>query len=247
LQFNKNSWITNKRKVGASENYKTAYSYSEKGQLTTVVTHRAGKLWRTSVYGFKQDELVSIHFTDEKTKERFTLKAGRQNNANGWFDIQAMIETPGLPSYTQYLSDGSLVWSNKGDVNNGLGELYYLRTVDGVTSSSVVKQDTLHMEGRGGYRYQYYDKGQLSSVESYNGHDNSLFHETRYQYDELGLLLVEERKVTGESPFNQAINEKVNYEYILIDGHGNWTKRKLKYSSRFQSQVYIEVREIGYY
>ena len=125
--------------------------------------------------------------------------------------------------------------------------MFFIRTVDAVTSSSVVNQNTDHMAGRGGYRYHYYDGGLLKMVESYNAHDNRLFHVTNYKYDDLQLLVEENRTVKGTSVFNEAIPETVKYDYHAIDSYGNWLDRTLRYSSKHQQQSYKERRHITYY
>ena len=247
LQFNPQGRLISKRKTSGGGEYKSLYKYTEKRQLKLVSSYDGDTLWRTSLFEYDNGKLVKISYSDRKTREQMTTKIVRQPVENGWFDVELMITVPGLPTYSQFTADGALVWSSRGDINNGLGEQFYLRTVDGVTSSSVDNKETAKMTGRGGYRYLYSKAGQLKAVESYNAHANRLFHVTRYNYDDLGLLKTETRNVKDTSPFNEAIDESVKYEYLVIDAHGNWTSRKLKYSSRFQSQEFLEDRVITYY
>lgn len=103
------------------------------------------------------------------------------------------------------------------------------------------------MEERGGYKYVYQKNGLLKAVESYNAHKNRLFHKTSYNYNDLALVISEHRKVLDSSPFNKAVEEKVSYDYLEIDKHGNWLKRKLIVKTEFQQQTYLETRKISYY
>ena len=245
--FNKNGRLTSKFGLGDGVDFKTLYSYSEQGQLTRVASYKDNKLWRTSDFIYKDGQLVKIQFSDNMSNERQTAKVSRQIVSDGWFEIQKPITVPGLPAYSQFLKDNTLVWSNRGDINNGLGELYYLRTVDSVTSSSVDNNGTVNMQGLGGYRYVYRKDGLLQAVESYNAHANRLFHKTTYTYNEMALLESEKREVKDSSPFNTATDESVSYEYQQIDQHGNWLNRLLTVNSGFQTQVYSESRNIEYY
>lgn len=247
LEFNKAGRLTAKRNLNEGQNLRTAYSYSEQGQLKFVASYKDDKLWRTSNFFYNNKQLVKIQFADKTSKEQFEAKVDRQEIPGGWFEIQQAISTPGLPAYSKFLNDNSLVWSNKGDINNGLGELYYIRTVDGVTSSDVSNTGTAKMKERGGYRYVYQKDGLLKAVESYNAHKNRLFHKTSYQYNDLALLVSENRKVLDSSPFNQAVDESVNYKYLQVDKKGNWVKRKLTVTTEFQHQTYLESRKIKYY
>ncbi len=245
--FNDTGRLTSKFGLGDGVDFKTLYTYSEHGNLTHVASYKANKLWRTSDFEYRDGQLVKINFADHSSSEQGTVKVSLQRVADGWFEIQTPVTEPGLPAYTQFLKDGTLVWSNRGDINNGLGELYYLRTVDSVTSSSVAGEGTVNMKGQGGYRYLYRKDGLLQAVESYNAHANRLFHVTRYAYDNSGLLLSEQREVKDSSLFNEATGESVNYEYQKIDSRGNWTKRKLTVKSVFQVKVFSESRQIEYY
>lgn len=247
LEFNKAGRLTAKRNLDDGQKLRTVYSYSEQGQLKFVASYKDDKLWRTSNFIYKNKQLVKIQFTDKTNREQFEVKVARQEIPGGWFEIQEAISTPGLPAYSKFLKDNSLVWSNKGDINNGLGELYYIRTVDGVTSSDVVNAGTLNMKEQGGYRYVYRKDGLLKAVESYNAHKSRLFHKTSYQYNDLALLVSENRKVLDSSPFNHAVDESVNYEYLQVDKKGNWIKRKLRVTTEFQHQTYLESRKINYY
>ena len=247
LGFNKAGRLIHKKRNSEESVFETTYAYSENNKLKYVSTTLDGKLWRTSSFIYENGRLVRVDFIDQQSGDKFSMLNDRQSTHDGWFEIQSPVEKTELPSYTEYKGDGRLVWSNKGDIANGLGELFYLRTVDNVTSSSVAHQGTEKMVGRGGYRYHYDKNGLLESVESYSAHNNRLFHTTSYQYDELWQLSSEEKRVTGSSPFNQAIDERVDYQYLKIDRYGNWLERKLDYQSRFQSIGYIEKRAISYY
>ena len=247
IDFSPEGRVTSKVKLNDEAGFKTEYTYSTQGVLARVDSYKEKKIWRTSSFIYNNAELVRIDFVDEKSAEQQTIKVSRQKVTDGWIEIQKPITTPGLPMYSQFLNDGTLVWNNRGDINNGLGELYYIRTVDSVTSSSVVNNGTVYMRGTGGYRYGYTADGLLKTVESYNAHANRLFHKTSYRYNALALLVAEKREVTDTSPFNEAINETVDYDYQSIDTHGNWTSRKLTVSSKFQTQVFYESREITYY
>ena len=245
--FSQSGRLTSKFGLGDGADFKTLYSYTGQGQLSSVASYKDNMLWRTSEFIYNNGQLVKVQLSDKQTNEQNMTKVSRQTVTDGWFEIQKPVTTPGLPAYSQFLKDDSLVWSNRGDINNGLGELYYLRTVDGVTSSSVANNGTVNMQGRGGYRYLYRKDGLLQSVESYNAHANRLFHKTTYEYNDLTLLMSEKREVRDTSPFNQATDETVAYEYQQIDDHGNWLKRKLTVKSGFQTQIFSESRKIEYY
>lgn len=245
--FNKDGRLISKEILGESQNVKTTYSYSEKGMLKFVASYQDNKLWRSSSFIYDNGELVKIQFIDKSSEEQVEAKVLKQNVTGGWFEIQQAINSPAVPVYSKFLSDNSLVWSSKGDINNGLGELYYIRTVDGVTSSDVANPGSMNMQEKGGYRYLYKKNGLLKAVESYNAHKNRLFHRTSYQYDELALLRSEQRKIFDSSPFNKVVAESVNYEYLDIDEHGNWLERKLTSKSEFQQQSYLETRKLTYY
>ncbi|MCI0507683.1 MAG: hypothetical protein L0Z73_16450 [Gammaproteobacteria bacterium] len=250
LWFNPQGRLTRKQRLAAKSEpeFATVYEYNESDQtLARVVSLLDKKAWRSSDYIYENGELIRVDYRDHTNNDTFRVKRSRQTTLNGWYDIQSPVEKIELPGYAGFSQQGELVWSNKGDINNGLGEMYFIRTVDGVTSSSVVNQDTQEMAGLGGYRYHYYDNGLLKAVESYNAHNNRLFHVTGYRYDELWLLLEENREVRDSSIFNQAIPEQVKYDYQLVDSHGNWLHRTLYYSSRFQKQAYEEKRTISYF
>lgn len=250
LWFNKQGRLMRKQRLSAESEpeFETIYSYNKETQaLTRVVSHLDKKLWRSSDYVYDDGQLVRVDYRDNTNNERFRVKRSRQNTINGWFDIQAPVEKIEMPRYSEFKNGGELVWSNKGDINNGLGEMFFIRTVDGVTSSSVVNQNTDKMAGRGGYRYRYFENGLLQSVESYNAHNNRLFHVTGYKYDELWMLVEENKQVKDSSVFNQVIPERVSYDYHSIDSYGNWLQRTLRYSSKFQQQSYDEKRNVTYY
>jgi len=247
FHFNRLGRLILKIRLSNEAEFKTTYAYSEDNLLSNISSFIDGKLWRTSSFIYEGGKLQRVDFIDRKSGEKYSMRNSRQKTSNGWFEIQTPVEKIDLPDYTQYLHDGSMVWSNKGDINNGLGELFYLRTVDSVTSSSVVDQGTENMAGRGGYRYQYNNSGQLKAVESYNAHNNRLFHTTSYVYDKLQLLSSEQKKVVDSSPFSQAIDERVDYRYQEIDHYGNWLARTLNYKSKFESSSFLEKRSIVYY
>ncbi|WP_455221472.1 hypothetical protein [Kaarinaea lacus] len=250
LWFNRQGRLTRKQRmaVESEPEFETVYEYQRDGQsLKRIVSNLNGKSWRSSDYVYKADVLIRVDYADQTTNDRFRVKRSRQLVNNGWFEIQSPVEKIEMPRYSEFNTVGELVWSNKGDINNGLGEQYFIRTVDNVTSSSVVNQNTEDMTGRGGYRYRYRDNGLLMSVESYNAHNNRLFHVTEYKYDDLWLLVEENRQVKDSSVFNQVIQEHVSYDYREIDSHGNWLLRILNYSSRHQKQSYEERRKITYF
>lgn len=247
LLFNEQGRLTSKETLAENDKLKTLYTYSEKGLLDIVSSYRADQLWRSSYFIYEGDQLVKIQFTDKKANEQFEAKVEKQKIPGGWFEMQKAINSPGLPSYSKFLQDNSLVWSNKGDINNGLGELYFIRTVDGVTSSDVLDAGTGSMREMGGYKYVYQEDGLLKAVESYNAHKNRLFHRTTYTYNDLALLRSEQRKVFDESPFNKAVEENINYDYLDIDKRGNWLKRNLTSKTKYQEQSYMETRKITYY
>jgi len=250
LWFNKQGRLVRKQRIASKSEpeLETNYTYHKENQtLLRIVSHLDKKLWRSSDYIYEGGELVRVEYRDNTNNERFRVNRSRQNTMNGWFDIQTPVEKIEIPRYSEFKKGGELVWSNKGDINNGLGEMFFIRTVDGVTSSSVDNQNTDKMTGRGGYRYHYYDNGLLKSVESYNAHNNRLFHVTNYKYDDLWLLVEENRQVKDSSVFNQVIPEKVNYDYQSIDSYGNWLQRTLRYDAKYQQQTYDEKRDITYF
>ena len=250
LWFNKRGRLTNKQRIAPESEpaFETNYEYDEAGQTLTRVTSSVDeKLWRSTDYIYEAGQLVRVEYTDHSKNDRFRVKRSRQQTVAGWIDIQLPVEKIEMPRYSEFIRDGMLVWSNKGDINNGLGELYFIRTVDGVTSSSVVNQNTDQMTGIGGYRYQYYDNGLLKTVESYNAHNNRLFHVTTYKYGDLWLLSEEDRQVKDSSAFNQVVPEQVSYDYHSIDVYGNWLQRTLRYTAEHQQQSYQERRSIIYF
>ena len=247
LLFNKQGRLTSKSSLDQQPVLRTAYSYSESGVLKFVSSYKDEELWRTSTFIYQNNQVTKIQFADKKSKQQQTVTVDRQIVADGWFEIETLVGSPGLPIYSRYHSDNSLVWNSKGDINNGLGELYYIRTVDAVTSSDVLNSGTANMQEKGGYRYSYYKDGLLKAVESYNAHKNRLFHTTVYKYNDLALLVSEEKKVIDSSLFNQVVDESASYEYLQIDDKGNWTQRKLRVKTGFQQQAYLESRNIVYY
>lgn len=250
LWFNKQGRLMRKQRLSATSEpeFETIYLYNKEDQtLSRIMSHLEKKLWRSSDYIYDAGKLVRVEYRDNTNNERFRVKHSRQETNNGWFEIQMPVEKIEMPRYSKFGKGGELVWNNKGDINNGLGEMYFIRTVDGVTSSSVVHQNTEMMSGRGGYRYHHYENGLLKSVESYNAHNNRLFHVTDYKYDDLQLLVEESRQVKDSSVFNQVIPEQVKYDYHAIDSYGNWLKRTLRYSSKHQQKSYDQERSITYY
>jgi phage antirepressor YoqD-like protein len=250
LWFNQQGRLTRKQRLAAESEpeFETVFEYNEDDQtLARIVSRLDKKPWRSSEYIYEAGQLIRVDYWDHTNNDTFRVKRGRLTTVNGRFDSQLPVEKIEMPGYQGFGRQGELTWSNKGDINNGLGEMYFIRTVDGVTSSSVVNPDTQEMAGRGGYRYHYYDNGLLKAVESYNAHNNRLFHVTLYQYDDLWLLLEENREVRDSSVFNQVVPEKVEYDYRVIDSHGNWLHRTLRYSSKFQQQLYDEKRSISYF
>ena len=248
--FNQQGRLTRKQRTAVESQpaFETVYEYNPQDQsLKRIVSRLDEKSWRSTDYIYEVGQLVRVDYADHTNNDRFRVKRNRVSTKNGWFDVQIPVEKIDMPRYSEFNHLGELVWSNKGDMNNGLGEGYFIRTVDAVTSSSVENQNTQKMTGRGGYRYHYYDNGLLRSVESYNAHNNRLFHITNYRYDELWLLVEENRQVKDSSVFNQVIPEQVNYTYHEIDSHGNWLRRTLNYSTRHQNQSYEERRMISYF
>ena len=250
LWFNKQGRLLRKQRIApeSEPEFETIFYYDRANQsLVRKASHLDKKLWRSSDYIYGDGKLIRVEYRDNTNNESFRVKRSRQDTKSGWFEIQMPVEKIEMPRYDEFMRNGELAWSNKGDINNGLGEKYFIRTVDGVTSSSVDNQNTINMVGRGGYRYYYYDNGLLKSVESYNAHNNRLFHTTSYKYDELWLLVEESRQVVDSSAFNQAIPENVNYNYHLIDARGNWLKRVTQYRNKHQQQTYNEIRSITYF
>ena len=250
LWFNEQGRLMRKQRlsVESEPEFETIYKYNKENHtLIRIVSHIDKKLWRSSDYVYKADKLVRVEYRDNTNNLQFRVKRNRQDTNSGWFEVQMPVEQIEMPRYSEFGQAGELVWSNKGDINNGLSEMYFVRTVDGITSSSVVNENTERMTGRGGYRYHYFESGLLKSVESYNAHKNRLFHVTSYKYDDLWLLVGEERQVKDGSVFNQVIPEKVDYDYIFVDSHGNWLERKLNYSTKHQRQSYDEKRSITYF
>ncbi|WP_455208808.1 hypothetical protein [Kaarinaea lacus] len=250
LWFNRQGRLMRKQRLatGSEPEFETIYQYKNDGQtLERIVTYLDKQLWRSSDYIYESGQLARVDYMDHTTNDRFRVKRNRLNTVNGWFEILLPVEKIEMPRYSEFSKSAELVWSNKGDINNGLGEAYFIRTVDAVTSSSVVDQNTEKMAGRGGYRYRYYDNGLLKAVESYNAHNNRLFHVTEYKYDDLWLLVEENKQVKDTSVFNQVIPEQTNYDYQVIDSHGNWLQRTLRSSSKYQQQSYDERRVINYF
>jgi hypothetical protein len=250
LWFNKRGRLTRKQRMAPESEpaFETIYEYDQVDyRLLRITSSVDNKLWRSTEYIYESGQLVRVEYTDHSKNDRFRVKRSRQQTVAGWIDAQLPVEKIEMPRYSEFSRDGMLVWSNKGDINNGLGELYFIRTVDGVTSSSLVNQNTEKITGIGGYRYQYYDNGLLRAVESYNAHNNRLFHITTYKYDDLWLLSEENRQVKDSSAFNQVIPEQVDYEYYSIDVYGNWLQRTLRYVAKYKQQSYQERRSIIYF
>lgn len=248
LQFNQQGRLLRRSRVGGEALFETVYEYRADGKsLQRVVSYYDGKPWRSSEYMYKDDMLTQVAFRDHSRNDRFAINIFRQPTAQGWFEIQVPLEKIDLPVYNQFHDDGMLVWSSKGGVNNGLGDLYTIATVDNVVSSSVLNRDTAQMAGQGGYRYRYDDAGLLVAVESYSAHGNALFHTTAYEYNDLQLLVSERTKVTGESVFNEAADAAVDYRYRSIDQHGNWLQRTLTYQSGVHRLTVTETRSIRYF
>ncbi|WP_455365839.1 hypothetical protein [Kaarinaea lacus] len=249
LWFNQEGRLTRKHMAASDSQpeFETNFEYDQENQsLRRIVSHLKNKPWRSTEYIYEGSQLIRVDYADYTNNDRFRVKQSKVITENGWFEVQSPIEKIEMPRYREFSAVGELIWSNKGDINNGLGESYFIRTVDSVTSSSVVNQNTPKMAGRGGYRYRYYDNGLLKSVESYNAHNNRLFHVTTYKYDELWLLTEENRQVQDSSVFNQVIPEQVTYDYHEIDSYGNWLRRTINYSTRHQKQSYEERRTITY-
>lgn len=250
LWFNPQGRLLRKQRLvdESQPEFATFYEYGQPNHsLRRITSSLDKKPWRTSEFVYAGDQLVRVEYADHTSAERFRVKRDRTTTAAGWFDIETPVEKIDMPRYSEFNREGELVWSSKGDINNGLGEVYFIRTVDAVTSSSVVNQNTSKMAGRGGYRYHYYDNGLLKSVESYNAHNQRLFHVTDYRYDDLWLLVGENKQVKDSSVFNQVIQEQVNYDYLVIDAHGNWLQRTLRYSAGHQKEEYKEQRTIVYF
>jgi len=250
LWFNRQGRLMRKQRVAAEPGpeFETVYEYEPDGQsLKQIVSRLDQRPWRSSDYIYENGELIRVEYADQTNNDQFRVKRARQSVENGWFEIQLPVEKIEMPRYSEFNAAGALVWSNKGDINNGLTEQYLIRTVDGVTSATVANQNSQKMTGIGGYRYHYDNNGLLKSVESYNAHNHRLFHVTEYRYDDLWLLVEETRHVKDSSVFNQVIPEHVGYDYEQIDSQGNWLLRTLDYSSQFQNQSYQERRKIKYF
>ena len=248
LRFNKLGRLLHKKRISNDVPFETIYEYRKDGKtLRRVVTNYDGELWRTSDYQYQDDTLAKVEFIDHSSNDRFSIRIYRQKTPLGWFEIQMPVEKIDIPVYDEFHQDGMLVWSSKGGINNGLGALCYIATVDNVISSSVVNRDTPQMKGQGGYRYRYYGNGLLKAVESYSAHGNDLFHTTTYQYDDLQLLVSEQKTVTGGSVFNEAADAAVDYHYHTVDQHGNWLQRTLTYKSGPRQQTITEKRSISYF
>ncbi|MGD8571736.1 MAG: hypothetical protein PVG89_12360 [Gammaproteobacteria bacterium] len=248
LRFNRRGRLVSKKRISDDVPYETQYEYAADGEtLKRVISYYDGSLWRTSDYHYDRGQLASVSFTDHTNNDRFSVRVRRQVIPRGWFESQLPVEKMDVPIHNKFENGNKLVWSSKGGINNGPAALYFIQTVDGVTSSSVVNEDTVQMAGQGGYRYHYYGNGLLKSVESYSAHDNELYHTTTYQYDDLQLLKSEHKVVTGESVFNEAADASVDYEYQEIDQYGNWLQRTLDYQSAKQQLSLLEKRVITYF
>jgi phage antirepressor YoqD-like protein len=196
---------------------------------------------------YQNGKLAKVQYADHVNNDRFAVQVRRQHTPQGWFETQTPVGKVNVPVYHEFQPGNQLVWASKGGINNGLSSMYYIQTADSVNSSSVANRNTPYMSGQGGYRYHYYDNGLLQSVESYNAHDNGLFHTTTYQYNDLQLLKSERKVVSGDSVFNEVANASVEYHYLSVDRNGNWLRRMLQYQSGNRQASLVEARSIEYF
>lgn len=248
LRFKPGGRLLWKKRTDADAPFETRYEYHPDGQsVKRIASYYDGNLWRSSDYSYQNGKLTIVEYADHIKNDRFSVQVRRQHTPRGWFEIQTPVGKISVPVYHEYQPGNKLVWASKGGINNGLGAMYYIQTADSVNSSSVTNRNTPHMSGQGGYRYHYYANGLLQSVESYNAHDNSLFHATTYQYNNLQLLKSERKVVTGDSVFNEVANASVEYHYQSVDRYGNWLQRSLQYHSGNRRASVVETRSIEYF
>ena len=222
------------------------YTYEARG-LSNANTTYDGSLWRVLELHYELNKLKKIVTKDLAQNAIVTILVARQDVNDGWFEILYPVENPDVPAYYRYRRDGALVWGSKGDDNHGLEKLFLLSPIDSVTSSDVLNVDTQMMQEQGGYRYHYDEFNRLRKVESYNGHNFSLYHVTNYEYDDIGLLKSEDKKLVGTSLFNSAVDETVDYTYEVIDEYGNWLSRVATYRSKNTTKFVRQKRKIEYY
>ncbi|NOZ51855.1 MAG: hypothetical protein GXP08_01745 [Gammaproteobacteria bacterium] len=249
LDFRRDGRVQREKYSDGNSEFVLLYQYSGAGVLQEYEWHVNNEKQGRIVFEYYPDgKLKNIQQQGYSRSDVSNLQFSYQLTGTGWFEISKPREAVDLPGYAQYLSDETLVWSNKRSINNDLGALYYLYPHDKVISSSVRYAYTDAMVGVGGYRYAHYLNGQLQSIKSFSGHNNTLFHTTDYRYNEIGLLVSEIKRVTGSSLFNSAINEEVEYGYDTIDEYGNWLRRQRRYSNNgSQSKLVYQVRSLRYY
>ena len=165
----------------------------------------------------------------------------------GWVDLSLPVETIDVMHANEFAADGALMWSSKGGFNNGHGLYYVIKTTDEVISASVTRLGNKDVVLAGGYQYEHDDNGRLITVISLSANDGGVYHVTYYNYGEFGLLLSEQKVVTGQSLFNSAADEEVEYEYTGLDHYGNWTSRTVTHFSKLKTERYVQQRVISYY
>lgn len=248
LFFTAQGRLTRKKRMTGNLPLRIDYRYHDDGRPDSITTYNNDQPWRVTRYGYDtKKQLLNVEFHDLGKDDVLHVKHQRQVTATGWFDMSLPRERVDVLTAHEFAKDGTLLWSSKGGFNNGPGLYYWIKTTDEVISSRALFQPGAEVKKIGGYAYAHYDSGRLRTVISYSADNGGVYHATQYHYANNGLLQSETREVTGNSLFNSAANERVEYHYQQTDAYGNWLQRSVERHTRWRIRYYRQQRQIEYY
>jgi len=224
-----------------------SFYYYTDDKTRKIVSKIDGKEWRSTEYVYNQNhDLVNIRYIDNQSQQTFEQVVAKYTLKSGWFRIYQFINSMDVPQYRYFNLGHELIWSSKLVVDNG-ANIYLLDAADSVSSATVKDPFQLSMRPVGGYVYAHDNDGRLTSITSFNSNNNSEYHTTHYNYDNMGLLQSENKQVVGKSTFNDSVDVIVTYRYDELDNVGNWLKRTAFIKNGDKNDKIVQQRKISYY
>ena len=250
--FNQSGRLMSKMSRSEKEPLVIRYSYDNSDRIRQIESLINGSLWRDTQFLYSRVEgEFQENRQDKKSGSRDQVRHRRVKKGNNWLHLSMPVAAVDIMTGKEFTWENELKWSNKGGINNGLGQRYSIKTRDVITSSDITSENG-QVNVSGGYRYEHNGNGRLESVTSLSANDRGVYHTTRYKYDGNGLLLSENKRVIGKSLFNDAVDEAIEYDYFSVDQYGNWLERTFTHtigvdSERERTVTYSQQRKILYY
>lgn len=251
LQFNSESRLQFSDERQGNQVIQTRYFYLADGRMDKVEMRVDDDLQQLVNYQYVNNALANTTIHDKTNNSVLHVRHQRvlrkHEHDIGWIDLSLPVEAIDVINANEFSGDGTLLWSSRGGFNNGLGLYYVIKTTDDIISSSVKWRGETDVITSGGYQYEHDDDGRLVTVISLGANNGGVYHASYYRYGEFGLLLSEQKQVSGKSLFNRAADEEVEYQYHELDRYGNWLSRSITRTTKYKTLRYHQHREINYY